>query len=110
MSTLSHSGAAALTVLNSCATTSTALGDRATTDNPIAASVLPGSATTPPSQPQRPREQVRHLLFGTPSSIQTTIQLLHKLGYAEPNDWSRPLPTGKPNEMMAILTKRVSIV
>jgi hypothetical protein len=52
-------------------------------------------------------EQVRHLLLGTPSGIQITIGQLHQLGYADPNDWSRPLPTGRPNEMMAILTKRV---
>ncbi|MGB7085291.1 MAG: hypothetical protein WBD47_07035 [Phormidesmis sp.] len=54
-----------------------------------------------------PREQVRHLLFGTPSAVRFTIALLRTLGYAEPNDWSRPISTGRPNEVMAILTKRV---
>ena len=34
---------------------------------------------------------------------------LFKLNYAEPNDWSRPLPTGRPNEVMAILTRRVRV-
>ena len=52
-------------------------------------------------------EPVRHMLFGSPSAVQVTIQQLHKLGYAEPNDWSQLLPTGRPNEVMAILTKRV---
>ncbi|NEQ55490.1 MAG: hypothetical protein F6K11_36135 [Leptolyngbya sp. SIO3F4] len=41
--------------------------------------------------------------------VQTTIKLLHKLNYTEPNDWSRLLPTGRPNEVMAILTKKVKI-
>ena len=62
------------------------------------------------SLPQAPREQVRHLLFGTLVSVRSTIAHLHALGYADPNDWSRPISTGRPNEVMAILTKRVSSV
>ncbi|MGB3787491.1 MAG: hypothetical protein WA949_05740 [Phormidesmis sp.] len=65
------------------------------------------SSVIPSSTSPLPREQVRHLLLGTPSAVQSTILLLHKLGYAEPNDWSRPLSTGRANEVMAILTKRV---
>ena len=60
--------------------------------------------------PRLPREQVRHLLFGTISNVQSTIAHLHALGYADPNDWSRPISTGRPNEVMAILTKRISVV
>ncbi|MEM8611276.1 MAG: hypothetical protein AAGF93_04595 [Cyanobacteria bacterium P01_H01_bin.105] len=33
----------------------------------------------------------------------------YKLTYAEANDWNRPLPTGQPNEVMAILIKRVRV-
>ena len=63
-----------------------------------------------PVEPPKPDyEQVRHLLFGSLSAVQSTIQLLHKLNYAEPNDWSRPISTGRPNEVMAILTKRVRV-
>ncbi|MEA5465078.1 hypothetical protein VB741_15240 [Leptothoe sp. PORK10 BA2] len=66
--------------------------------------VLPAiPATTSPFQP----DKVRHLIFGTLAAIQLTIKELHKRGYAEPNDWSQPLPTGRPGEVMAILTKRV---
>ena len=54
-------------------------------------------------------ESGRHMLFGSLSYIQAVIKLLHKLNYAEPNDWSRPLPTGQPNEVMAILTNRVRV-
>ena len=51
-------------------------------------------------------ESLRLIALGSPQTIQMTILRLHHLGYAEPNDWSRLLPTGRPNEMMAILTKR----
>ncbi len=95
----SHSDAAA----------STASAGHTATDKTTALP-LSSAAGNPPPGPQLPREQVRHLLFGTPGGIQTTIQRLHKLGYAEPNDWSRPLPTGRPNELMAILTKRINPV
>ncbi len=60
-----------------------------------------------PSSPSSEPGQIRHLLFGTPSIVQSTIQHLYSLGYAEPNDWSRPLSTGRPGEVMAILTKRI---
>ncbi|MEO1394803.1 MAG: hypothetical protein AAFV90_18005 [Cyanobacteria bacterium J06634_5] len=59
--------------------------------------------------PSNDHETVRHLLFGSPTAVQTTIRLLHKLHYAEPNDWSQPISTGRPNEVMAILTKRVRL-
>ncbi|MGB3572925.1 MAG: hypothetical protein WA783_14670 [Phormidesmis sp.] len=75
-----------------------------------AISVLSSGASGPSSGPRPPREQVRHMLFGTLGTVQTTIALLHTLGYAEPNDWSRPISTGRPNEVLAILTKRVSAV
>ena len=54
-------------------------------------------------------EPVRHMLFGSLSAVQATIKDLHKCRYAEPNDWSQPISTGRPNEVMAILTKRVSV-
>jgi len=55
------------------------------------------------TRPQR--EPVRHLIFGSLAAIQLTIKTLHKLGYAEPNDWSKPIPTGRSGEVMAILVK-----
>ncbi len=67
----------------------------------------PTSPTRPPTEPIL--EPMRHLLFGSPTALKLTIQRLHKLGYAEPNDWSRPISTGRPGEMMAILTKRVDV-
>ncbi|MGB7086392.1 MAG: hypothetical protein WBD47_12620 [Phormidesmis sp.] len=54
-------------------------------------------------------EPVRHMLFGTPYAVRSTIHLLYKRGYAEPNDWSQPISTGKPREVMTILTRRVRV-
>ena len=63
--------------------------------------------TLPDSAAPIAHEQVRHLLFGSLGCVKGAIAHLHKLGYADPNDWSRPISTGRPNEVMAILTKRV---
>ena len=52
-------------------------------------------------------EPIRLTLTGSPWAIQTTIKSLHKLGYAEPNDWSKPQPTGRPSEMMTVLIKKI---
>ncbi|MGB3769103.1 MAG: hypothetical protein WA947_21310 [Phormidesmis sp.] len=51
-----------------------------------------------PSSTPIPQGKVRHLLFGSPAVVQSSIRLLHKLGYAEPNDWSRPISTERANE------------
>lgn len=55
------------------------------------------------------REDVRLLCLGSVKGVLHTIKLLHVHGFAEPNDWSDLLPTGRPNEWMAVLTKRLMI-
>ena len=59
--------------------------------------------------PEHQYEMVRHLVFGSLTGVRLTIQDLHKKHYAEPNDWSKPISTGRPNEVMVILTRRVAI-
>lgn len=54
-------------------------------------------------------EELRHLLFGSINALNSTIHFLHKRGYAEPNDWSDPTPTGRHNEWMCVLTKRIPL-
>ena len=54
-------------------------------------------------------ETVNHVVFGNPDAVRLTIQSLHQKRYAEPNDWSKLLPTGRPNEVMVILTRRVRV-
>ena len=68
-----------------------------------------GTPNGPQPLPEQQYEDVRLLLLGTLTAVQTTIATLHKHNYAEPNDWSRPLATGRPNEVMAILTRRVRV-
>ena len=54
-------------------------------------------------------EPLRHMLFGSYSTVQATIKRLHKLNYAEPNDWSKPIATGQPDEVVVVLIKRVRV-
>ncbi|MEL7313967.1 MAG: hypothetical protein AAFN08_03340 [Cyanobacteria bacterium J06559_3] len=54
-------------------------------------------------------EPLRHMLFGSYEAVQTTIKHLHKLNYAEPNDWSKPIGTGQGNEVVVVLIKRVRV-
>lgn len=71
-----------------------------------------GAPIVPPasgSLPDYQFENIRHLIFGSLTSVQLTIQELHSKQYAEPNDWSKPISTGRPNEVMVILTKKVRV-
>ncbi|MGB7249259.1 MAG: hypothetical protein WBC73_09995 [Phormidesmis sp.] len=79
----------------------------ATAPNAFIGSGYQPPGNSPSGHPPSP-EHVRHMIFGTPQSVQATIKLLHKLGYADPNDWSRLVSTKRSGEVMAILTKRVS--
>ncbi|MEM9220230.1 MAG: hypothetical protein AAGD25_38630 [Cyanobacteria bacterium P01_F01_bin.150] len=54
-------------------------------------------------------ETVRHHLYGRPSMVQAVIKCLYKLNYAEPNEWSKPIPTGRPHEVMVVLTQKVRL-
>lgn len=72
--------------------------------------LLPQGAFAPTNpadnKPVTHLEPVHLMMFGSPSAVQTAIKDIHKHGYAEPNDWSRPISTGRANEVMTILTKR----
>lgn len=41
------------------------------------------------------REEVRHILLGSPGAIRQTIHLLHALNYAEPPAWSQLVTVGE---------------
>ena len=54
-----------------------------------------GASNIPPSQSAKPQprpERVRHLLYGSLAGIDRTIKILYAYGYADPNDWSDPIP------------------
>ena len=67
-----------------------------------------GPSFQPPAGSSFNHEHARHMVLGTPAVVEATIKHLHQLGYAEPNDWSRLISTGRTGEVMVILTKRVS--
>ena len=81
-----------------------------------------GASNIPPSQPAKPQprpERVRHLLYGSLAGIDRTIKILHAYGYADPNDWSDPIPVppspgetelpSRAQTWMVILTKTLLI-
>lgn len=37
------------------------------------------------------RMPIKHILLGAPIAVQHTTHRLHQLGYAEVNDWAKPL-------------------
>ena len=77
--------------------------------DPTSGAAAPTVQRVPDFLPEHEYETVRLLALGSLTAVQLTIQDLHSKHYAEPNDWSRPLATGRPNEVMAILTKRVRV-
>ncbi|WP_073611040.1 hypothetical protein [Phormidium tenue] len=83
-------------------------------DNRGASNLPPSSRSNPQTHP----EKVRHLLYGSLAAIDRTIKILHAHGYADPNDWSDPIPvppggvvgTASPDmPWMVILTKTLLI-
>ncbi|NJL86538.1 MAG: hypothetical protein HC886_12055 [Leptolyngbyaceae cyanobacterium SM1_1_3] len=66
----------------------------------------PSSAAAQPSRSRDPkRKDVRHILLGEADAVHLDILSMHVLGYAEATAWSRPQPTGKPNEVVRVLIK-----
>ncbi|NEO33260.1 MAG: hypothetical protein F6K36_23100 [Symploca sp. SIO3C6] len=54
------------------------------------------------------RENLKVIAVGSPQVVENYILTQYRLGYAEVNEWSRPLPTTNPGEVMSLLIKRVS--
>lgn len=59
--------------------------------------------------PTPEREFIKHMLIGSSKAVMSTIHVLHRLGYAEVNDWSPLLPTANPGEVMSILVKQILV-
>ena len=47
------------------------------------------------------------IAVGSLRAVNTCRHRLHQLGYAEPKEWSAPLPAASPGKVMRILTKRL---
>ncbi|NEP19396.1 MAG: hypothetical protein F6J97_21305 [Leptolyngbya sp. SIO4C1] len=69
--------------------------------------VPPRSAVLTPADPHF--ETIHHSLRGSPAGVEQTVKHLHKLRYADPNDWSRPQPTGQSGEVIVILHRRLRL-
>ncbi|MBD0269324.1 MAG: hypothetical protein ICV77_13660 [Cyanobacteria bacterium Co-bin8] len=67
------------------------------------------SAQPPKSQRQPRRDKIRVLLYGSLEGIDRNIKQLHTLNYADADNWSDPIPTGRPGEWMVITTKHLLI-
>ncbi|MGJ3248778.1 MAG: hypothetical protein ACFE0I_22230 [Elainellaceae cyanobacterium] len=66
----------------------------------------PGGADSS-SRPDDDRHTLRIIAVGSLTVVNHHIMQMFQLDYAEPGEWSKPLPTVNPNEVMRILTKRV---
>ncbi|MBD2256857.1 hypothetical protein [Pseudanabaena sp. FACHB-2040] len=55
------------------------------------------------------REKAHIVVYGSLIACDRIIKNLYILHFAEPNDWTDPLPTGRPNEWMRMLTKHLLI-
>lgn len=76
---------------------------------PTVSPIISSSVEEFTTQQEHSPEIVRHMVIGSRSAVRTTIKHLHKLRYADIGDWSQPIPTEHPNEVMVILTKKVKV-
>ncbi len=71
--------------------------------------VQPAILTHP--QPDAPSpdeaEILRVIAIGSLTAVNQHVMQMYQLGYAQPHEWSRPLPTANPQEVMRIMTKRI---
>jgi len=65
-----------------------------------AASVCPNSDAG-----EDDREIVRVLIISSPDGVMETIQTLYAKDFAHVDEWSPPQPTGKPGQVITILTR-----
>ncbi|HEY9661680.1 MAG TPA: hypothetical protein V6C65_24755 [Allocoleopsis sp.] len=61
------------------------------------------------SVPTGDRQILRVVAIGSPQVVENYILTQYCLGYAEVHEWSKPLPTPNPGEVMRILTKRLMV-
>jgi hypothetical protein len=75
----------------------------------------PNAVSASPSTPDslylpKPRRPLRVLLIGERQDILTTIQNLHKRGFADAGDWSIPLPYPPQNAVSQFIPRGLSHV
>jgi hypothetical protein len=58
-------------------------------------------------QPIESPDILRVIAVGSLKAVNHHVMQMYQLGYAQPHEWSRPLPWGDSTEVMRILTKRL---
>ncbi|NEP17267.1 MAG: hypothetical protein F6J97_10220 [Leptolyngbya sp. SIO4C1] len=67
-----------------------------------------GANTPPISFDQSPQfESVRLSITGSRAGLRKIVNTLHKLHFAEPNDWSEPQPKG--DDWVTVLIRRLRV-
>jgi hypothetical protein len=51
------------------------------------------------------KQPIRLLICGVPKAVESIVNLLHVLGFAQVGEWSPPLPSPLAGEVMRILTR-----
>ena len=69
------------------------------------ANIQTAIATEPTAEPSR--ERVSLMVIGSTYATERVIHELYRVGFAEVREWSQPIPTGKVNEVMRILSRYV---
>ncbi|MGJ3250889.1 MAG: hypothetical protein ACFE0J_07130 [Elainellaceae cyanobacterium] len=59
----------------------------------------------PLSRDNDDREPLRVIAVGSLKAVNQHIMQMYQLNYAQPYEWSKPIPTVNPNEVMCILTR-----
>lgn len=67
------------------------------------------TAVTSEATAETGREKVRILVIGSSYAIERVVFELYRVGFAEVQEWSKPQPTGKVNEVMRVLTRYVIV-
>jgi hypothetical protein len=55
------------------------------------------------------KKPIRLLACGVDQGVESIVHLLHILGFAEVGEWSPPLPSPVPGEVIRILTRYISL-
>ncbi|NEP18111.1 MAG: hypothetical protein F6J97_14600 [Leptolyngbya sp. SIO4C1] len=69
-----------------------------------------GAGAPPVATGESPQfEEVRVSIKGSLAGLRVMVKTLHKLGYAEPNDWGKPQPSAVEGEWVTVLIRRVRV-
>ncbi|WP_121968815.1 hypothetical protein [Leptolyngbya sp. BC1307] len=71
---------------------------------------LPTPLRPTPAESRPPREELRHILLGSPDAIEQTIHLLYRLNYTEPGLWSPITAVGDQLIITAAQAEAISLL